>query len=578
MSDRTLPSLLVVLCLTGLVTGLSAAAPPPVGTERNGLTATEVATLWSHDRDTTSGSESLRSTNTTSATAMRQLANGTDITFKRPPATAATWTRNDFDDLDAGGGGTSVHPPDATLKDGQYIQDAHASIFGIHPATQGHLEPGETPFYVAPSGTMRGFVDYRVRVPDDDTTGNVTTDWSLDSHEVETVRLLADSEPITTTDGSHTPALDYDLADDEQVQLTFEATISVALTKTIRIERGNITTIDHVDQTETLTVSESTTVEVYNLSATSYYADYPNGDTGVAIFQSQPWQGYTLTGAGTERVRGVWRFYTARDRSWDTLEESTTSGTTSTSSDAIPVYVHAYPSQIGPRAEPVRDGPQIVDTWGRDRIMPADRLGSNINVDVVDEGYETTYGVAVRAERVDRESLRVGGIVRGEDATLTKADTSAEREIRRSNLTAEVLEYNQTHATVRLTLRDNSTGTPIALTSNERWSRLRESPRTGYLTVGDQRVETNMTGVAVVTVEKRGSITAKYHPDSWLGKNPAYVSDTATVRWHPLGTIDGWFTLLVEIGWRLLPFFLAWYAGSRLLRLLLPDTNTYRQP
>jgi hypothetical protein len=210
--------------------------------------------------------------------------------------------------------------------------------------------------------------------------------------------------------------------------------------------------------------------------------------------------------------------------------------------------------------------------------MPADRLGSNINVDVVDESYETTYGVAVRAETVDRESLRVGGIVRGEDATLTKADTSAEREIRRSNLTAEVLEYNQTHATVRLTLRDNSTGTPIALTSNERWSRLRESPRTGYLTVGDQRVETNMTGVAVVTVEQRGSITAKYHPDSWLGKNPAYVSDTATVRWHPLGTIDGWFTLLVEIGWRLLPFFLAWYAGRRLLRLLLPDTNTYRQP
>jgi hypothetical protein len=509
---------------------------------------------------------------------MRQLANGTDITFKRPPATAATWTRNDFHDLDAGDAGTSVHPPDATLNDGQYIEDAHASIFAIHPATQGHLDPGDTPFYVAPSGTVRGLVDYRVRVPDDDTTGNVTTDWSLDSHEVETVRVLADDEPIVSRDGSHTPALDYDLDTDEKVQLTFEAEISVELTKTIRTTFGNNTTVDHVDQTETVTVSESTEVEVYNLSATSYYADYPNGDRGVAIFQSRPWQGYTLTGTGTERVRGVWRFYTARDRSWDTLVASSASGSTESSSDAIPVYVHAYPSQIGPRAEPVRDGPQIVDTWGRERIMPADRLGSNINVDVVDEGYETTYGVAVGAETVDRESLHVGGIVRGVDATLTTAETDAEREIRRSNLTAEILRHNQTHATVRLTLRDNSTGTPIALSSNGRWSRLRESPRTGYLTVGDQRVETNRTGVAVVTVEQRGSVTAEYHPDSWLGKNPAYVGDTTTVRWHPLGTIDGWFSLLIAVGWRLLPFFIAWYAGRRLLRLFLPDPNTFRQP
>jgi hypothetical protein len=204
-----------------------------------------------------------------------------------------------------------------------------------------------------------------------------------------------------------------------------------------------------------------------------------------------------------------------------------------------------------------------------------DRLGSHINVDVVDEDYETTYGVAVRTETVDRGSLRVGGIVRGVDATLETTDSGGEREIRRSNLTAEILQYNQTHATVRLTLRDNSTGTPIALGSDGPWRRFRESPRTGCLTIGDQRVETNMTGVAVVTVEQQGSLTAKYHPDSWLGQNPAYVSDTATVRWHPLSTIDGWFTLIVAIGWRLLPFFLAWYAGRRLVRFL-PDTNTFR--
>jgi hypothetical protein len=100
-----------------------------------------------------------------------------------------------------------------------------------------------------------------------------------------------------------------------------------------------------------------------------------------------------------------------------------------------------------------------------------------------------------------------------------------------------------------------------------------ENPRTGYISIAGQQVETNASGVATVTVDDPGIYTARYNPGSWLSQNPAYVGSTATARWHPLTTIDGWFALLVEVGWQLLPFAVVFYAGTRLLRLLGFDTG-----
>jgi len=165
-------------------------------------------------RTTTSAKETHRQRYGENRSAIHQVANGTDITFKRPPATAATWTRNDFEDLDAGGAETSVHPSHADLEDGIFIEDAHATIFAVQPSTRGHLESGETPLYIAPNGTMRGFVDYRVRVPNGSSSGNTTIDWSITEHEIDEVRLKKDGETIATQDGSHTPALDYQIEDD----------------------------------------------------------------------------------------------------------------------------------------------------------------------------------------------------------------------------------------------------------------------------------------------------------------------------------------------------------------------------
>ena len=189
MEHRELSVLMAALFVASLVTGVVAADPPRPGTEDNGLTENESATLWSRDADTYISQEEYRQRYGENRSAVHQVANGTDITFKRPPATAATWTRNDFEDLEAGDADTSVHPPHADLEDGVFIEDAHATIFAVQPSTRGHLESGETPLYIAPNGTMRGFVDYRVRVPNGSSSGNTTIEWSLTDHEVEEIRL-----------------------------------------------------------------------------------------------------------------------------------------------------------------------------------------------------------------------------------------------------------------------------------------------------------------------------------------------------------------------------------------------------
>jgi len=165
MDHRELSVLMAALFVTSLVTGIVSADPPRPGTEDNGLTENESATLWSRDADNYISQEEYRQRYGDERTSIHQLANGTDITFKRPPETAATWTRNDFRDLEAGGSDTSVHPPHASLEDGVFIEDAHATVFAVQPSTRGHLESGETPLYIAPNGTMRGFIDYRVRIP-----------------------------------------------------------------------------------------------------------------------------------------------------------------------------------------------------------------------------------------------------------------------------------------------------------------------------------------------------------------------------------------------------------------------------
>jgi len=208
---------------------------------------------------------------------------------------------------------------------------------------------------------------------------------------------------------------------------------------------------------------------------------------------------------------------------------------------------------------------------GTDRPSPAGTIGENVNIEVVNQSYTTTYGVAVRAGLSIGTPLHVAGIVRGVNASIVEPDAGSERQLRRSNLTAEVLRQNQSQATLRIELRDNETGAPIILDDSQ--------SLVSYWGNHPQRIHhhrrppgrNQCVRVAIVT-DDPGIYTARYHPGSWLGHNPAYVrEDTATARWHPLRNHRRLVRVLFEVFWQFIPFFVMFYAGHRLLRMLGPE-------
>ena len=533
----------------------------------------ETATLWSKDPDSCSVDENGTDVSGSEGRAMEELANCTDITFKRPPATAATWSAADFGDLDPGDSETSVHPPNANLTDSVAIADAHVSLFAIHPSTRIHRDPGRPPLHIGPRGEVRALVDYRVRVPEDEPTETGSAGWTVIDHEVSEVRLVLGDDRLTVRDGSQLPVLNYETNGSEQTTLTIEADLRVTLSGQSTEGAGNATETT----TDELTISDSVPVRIYDPVVEQYQVSYPNGDTGVAIFQSQPWHGYRLTRDGEARVRGIWRYYTARDEEWDELVHTRAGGAERLTSDARPVYVHAYPSGIGPRAEPVRDGPTILHVWGTESQSPVSGLHENVSIDVITESYTRSYGLALRYSAIDPDQLRVHGVVRGVNATVLTPDGTAARPLHESDLHIEIQEQNESAATLRIELSDASTGAPIHLaksgSDDPQAVPIGGETREGYITVNGERIETNAAGVAMVTVTEPGSYTARYHPGSWLSHDPAYVGDSASVSWHPLWTISGWTTLVAEVVWWSIPFVTALYGGIRLGQFLQFDEH-----
>jgi len=537
------------LAFAGVVTG-SPDVPPRSGAEDSGLDVNETATLWSKAPNECLSDVEYEDRYNESRTAMQELGSCTDITFNEPPETAERWTAYDYESLEGGDTETSVYPTHAELTDSVLIADAHATAFAIQPSTKTHLDANETRQYIAPEGELTGLVDYRIRLD---------SNSSIDDHGIEEVRLLRDGELVETTAGTQTPTIEYAFDRGGPATLTLEADISARVEQ----DRGNETEVI----TDRVTVSQDLDIEVYDPQAWVYHASYPDGDSGVAIYQDQPWQGYTLSDDGEAKVRGVWRYYTARDTGWDELTHATATSSERVNSDAIPVYVHAFPSELGPRAEPIRDGPEILEVWGTENSSPEPLIHENVDIDVVSENYTRSDGLALRHDEIDRDAIAVDGIVRGVSADIVEPDGGSEREIRESDLSVEIIESNATATTLQIELRDAETGAPIMLESpfdHPRFSLIGHQSREGYITIGDQRVRTNAAGMAVVTVHQPGIYTAEYHPGSWRSHSPAYLGDTATETWHPLATPTGWFTLLVDVVRYALPLVVVLYAAKRI--------------
>ncbi len=84
-------------------------------------------------------------------------------------------------------------------------------------------------------------------------------------------------------------------------------------------------------------------------------------------------------------------------------------------------------------------------------------------------------------------------------------------------ISVEILEQNESAATIAIELRDAETGTPIELQNrfedHRRFAPIGTQVRDGYISVGETRVETNSSGIATVTLTQPGAYSVAYHPE-----------------------------------------------------------------
>lgn len=535
------------------------AVDPPNETD-HGVNETTFQALWSGDDDATDSAALVDDENTSQ---MAALAAYTDIPFNSPPRAVEQWNSGDHQEFPETSLTESIHPSNVSLQDGRFVKDAYVDVFAVQPSTRARLSQNNQPLYVAPNGSVLATLDYRVDVPDETRSDDRRSVWSLDGHQIGETRLLVDGEVETTQQGSHTPTLEYTALDSytgTNHTLTIETDITVTLRhrESVCVEDNDTTTEtnqtgddDNDDNacedwetsvtypTETLTVSTSRAVSVYDLRVSGYRARYPDGDLGVVAYKNQPWAGYSLPGGS---VQGVWRFYSARDTDWDQLIQQTANGSKRVRSPLQPLQVAAYPSETGPTASQ-RGRIEILDTYGQDTVPPT--LPENLELDIVTDPYTASYGIATRATIEDPNrtqlidsNVTAHGLVRSVSANVTD-DSFATIPINESNLTLTVTNVTDETVTATVTLRDDETGDPIATEGRE-----------GAVVLNGERVQTDENGTVTRTLPRpAGGVSARYEPGQWWLHPTSYTadSDTAYVRGTVLHLVSSFYQIVVPI-------------------------------
>ncbi|WP_434530826.1 hypothetical protein ACODNH_18970 [Haloarcula sp. NS06] len=527
-----------IACLWAILgTALPVAGHPPE-TADHGVNKSEFNDLWS-------GDEERQTVATANASASETLRYTSDVPLDAPPEAAETWNRRDIAEMPATNASRAIHPTGATRTNGTYLKDVGVAIAGVTPSTKAMVSERRQPLYVAPNGTVLGTIDYRVAVPAGTDAPTRRTEWDVVAHAIENVTLRMDGETVANTTTDNVVRLTYrnqprNVSGSQP--LVLQATATVELTETIYEEKtvckpvnGNRTCRDYWTRrvethTETVTVEQERQVSVYNPTLSGYRTTYPNGDLGVVAFRSQPWYGLQLPSG---EIRGIWRFYVARDTGWDTLTETDGETTLTGHSPVHPVQVYAYPIRTGTTQDAHREI-TVLDSYGR--TLRAPTLDSSIALDSITRTYEGSFGIAARAPPEDTDQpVRAVGLVRRSPTRLSP-ETTSNLSVNRSDLRLTVQNTTADTVTVTATLRDATTGVPIETVT-----------RDGYIQLAGKRVNTTANGTVTTTIPRQGNaITATYRPDDWWRTIPGYVGDTTTVATG--GTVLRYVHLLFTIG------------------------------
>lgn len=548
---------LVGLLLLAGFHGVGASHQPAGGT--HGIPPNETAKLWSLDADQYVNESQYQNQTGETRTAMEALLNGTDYVWTAPPDLPSKWNRRDWAAYSQNFSTTrtrSMHPQDAQLRESNrgWIQDAHATLYRIQPSTRLYRTPEETIHYIAPEGRVRGLVDYRVQMPDNDTDRDgEKVVWTLDRHEITSLCVVQGpanprqggcQQPSTigvaSTPG-HTANISYAARPYATSGTPFSlvSRIEVELKKTVKTKHSKTEekcrTVDTGDGEKTVcetvtttwwtsntthvtdhvTVTDQVSTTVYQFRTALRAAEFPNGDRGIIMQSADHWSGLTVGSQASMTTH--WQYFSAREPAWDRLGTTTADETSWTDSPAVPARVYAVPGQRNVTVQSSANA-TLRDVTALERPpqpSPAPALPENVSVAVPEDSYNATKTLAVRYSGPNH-SATATGVVNGVSSEIVQSQNPVT--IHEANLTLSVIDWNTSYVNVRVTLRDNRTGDPI-----------NTSGRDGYVKLREQRVETNESGSAVVTVENTGLVTAQYEPAVWWSGDVGYLSDRAQV-------------------------------------------------
>lgn len=430
---------------------------PPASGPDHGVADPLFSQLWSGDTDAPDAIPSLANV-TTEGEFLAVLARSTDIPFDESPAAVAQWNAGDHREFPTRGTNWSLAPTGTPRRDRGPLRDVTVRIFTVDPSMLVHDDSGST-LLVAPEGTVRAVVDYRLQLRDDDTEGSRRVRYWVDSDDIDEVTLSVDGTPHETTSGTHRPLLTYNGLTGSP-RLSVSATVSATIA-TLERNCGNYDRVNETCRTywnaslttdeTTLTVTDSidVTVEIPP-TPTVVRATFDDGSQALYVRPDAPWSALSV---GSTRVRSTWWVYTAGDDDWRTLEARTQNASLTDYEDspALPLQAHAvrmYDASV--------TGGNLTRVWGRTVASP--RLPSEIDLSVEPSSTEVdAVGVRLPPSEPPVTTVTVTGLVRGVEQ---RAAVSREIRVTAVDLDTHITHHSNGTVSATVDLRDAS-GTPL---------------------------------------------------------------------------------------------------------------------
>ncbi|WP_232700635.1 hypothetical protein [Halobacterium wangiae] len=480
---------------------------PPVPDPEYGIENETFYALWSGDTDNTEN-EDVSGLGFDFEENMRELASRTDIPFDAPPPAVEVWNTGEHQAFDGRDPTQSLYPRGVEREHGQYVRDAYVELFTITPSTR-VIEGTEQTLLVPLSGSVRGIIDYRVRLPSRVSTNTTRRRARLLGHEINSTQLLVDGTPVANTTRTHRPSFSYTGLDDPTRQSNrhviglsarISALVEVRESTCIASNSSGACTswaTNTSTKRESIIVSTSKEVEVSTPRVVGERARFPDDTQGFSLEISEPWAAIE---SPTGVIRSRWKFFTMRPPNWTSFTQATTSGREHIDAPVQPLNTYAYPSTRGARSTEEWSGPSLEAISGPELNSPS--LPVNAAFGVPTEAYTRADHVVLNSESPREFEGSIRTLIANESLPIHTEDLPV-REIQETTLQIHVVEHTATETILDVTLTETLTGEPLP-------------SRAGTLTIEDTPVGIPRSGDARVRIPREdGVITARFEPTEW---------------------------------------------------------------